>query len=231
MCSTAPSSAATSSSAPARSVSTSLGLEIGGAREAAIEMRRRDLHPPEREIAEAGIELRLRMAREEAPAHARVVGAVALDLREGAEHGQARMGQRIALAGLGEQHRGAAVDLDVGGMGRKPRDQDQRRAVDVGRDVDQRGERVAGIAVERRRACRRGSPAAGSWRSAFGIEIGWRRRAFRQAVGHRRRAKASAVACSVSRHADAVHRPPNPFICLNFSPPLSHIRAGSHGLA
>ena len=49
------------------------------------------------------------MARQEAPAHARIVGAVARDLRQAPEHREARMGERIALAGLGEQDRGAAV--------------------------------------------------------------------------------------------------------------------------
>src|SRR5690349_16094185 len=47
--------------------------EVGGAREAAIEMRRCDGHAPEREVGEAGIELRLRMAAEKPPAHTRLV--------------------------------------------------------------------------------------------------------------------------------------------------------------
>ena len=51
------------------------GGKIGGAGKAAVEMRRDDLHAPEGEVGEAGIELRLRMAGEEAAADARIVGA------------------------------------------------------------------------------------------------------------------------------------------------------------
>ena len=60
------------------------------------------------------------------------------------------MRERVAFAGLGEQQRGAAVALQIGGMGGKLRDKDQRRTVDVRRHVDQRGERMTGVAVERR---------------------------------------------------------------------------------
>ena len=176
--------------------------QIRGAREAAIEMRRGDSHAPEREIAEAGVKLRLRMAREEAPPHARLVGALLLDAREGAEHGQARMRQRIALAGLGEQHRGAAVGLEVRRMGGKPRGQDHRRAVHVGRDLHQRGERMAGIAVERAERAGPGRPQQGLG-ERLRIEVGGRPRAFGQAVRHRagqQRRLASVIASLPSVH-------------------------------
>ena len=65
------------------------------------------------------------MAGEEAPAHARLVGILGGDPRDMAEHGQARMSERIALAGLGQQDRGAAVDLDVRRMGGQARHQDE----------------------------------------------------------------------------------------------------------
>ncbi len=146
----APSSASISGSAPAMSVSTSAAAKIGGAGKAAIEMRRDDAHAPEREVAEAGIELRLRMARQEAAADAGIVGAFARDRRKTAQHRQARMRQGVALAGLGQQQRGAAIDFEIGGVGGQLRHQDQRRAVDIGRHIDQRGEGIAGIAVERR---------------------------------------------------------------------------------
>jgi len=72
--------------------------QVGGAGEAAIEMRRHGVEPPERKIREAGIELGFRMAGEEAPPQARLIASVARDPNEGAEQSQPRMRQRIALA-------------------------------------------------------------------------------------------------------------------------------------
>ncbi len=70
------------------------------------------------------------MAGEEAPPQPRLVRGVARHLNECAEQSQARMRQRVALAARREQQRGAAVDFEIGGVGGKPRDEDQRRAVD-----------------------------------------------------------------------------------------------------
>ncbi len=67
------SSASIRFSAPAISVMHVGGFQIGGAGKAAIEVGGDDVEPPEREIAEAGIKLRFRMAGEEAPAQARLV--------------------------------------------------------------------------------------------------------------------------------------------------------------
>ena len=53
------------------------GPEVGRPREAAVEMGGGDLQAPEREIAEARIELGLGMARQEPTAHARIVLRVA----------------------------------------------------------------------------------------------------------------------------------------------------------
>ena len=183
ICAMASASVSTSAAASATSVSTSARGEIGGAGEAAVEMRRDDSHAPERKVAEAGIELGLRMAREKPSANARFLGAVARDRHKIAQHGEAGMRQRIAFAGLGQQQRGAAVNFEVGGMGGEPRYQDQRRAVAVGRDIDQRGERVAAVAVERRQR-----PGAGGAQQRLGHllrhEIRRRPRVFRYAARH-----------------------------------------------
>ena len=148
------------------------GSEIGGAGKAAIEMRGYRIEPPEREIGEAGVKLRFRVSGEEAAAHSRLLRRVARHLDEAAEQRQPRMRQRVALAGRGEQHRGAAVRFQIGGMGRKPRNEDQRRAVDVGRDIDQRSERMAGIAVDASPASRPASSATASLATDFGSKSG-----------------------------------------------------------
>ena len=148
------------------------------------------------------------MSREEAAAHARLVRAIALDSRKNAEHGQARVRERIALAGLGQEYRGAAVGFQIGRMRRKPRGKDQWRAVHVRRDVDQRGERVAGIAVERAQGA-----GAGHAQQRLGksnrIEVGGRPRAFRETI----RQPAGQRLCHFGRH----RTPPKCFICHDFS--------------
>src|SRR6516165_9787912 len=78
------------------------GGEIGGAGEAGIKVRRFRCQSPERKVSEAGIKLRLWMARKESPTHPRFLGVVTRNLCEPAEHRQARMRERIALAGRGK---------------------------------------------------------------------------------------------------------------------------------
>src|SRR3569623_214677 len=173
-----------------------LGFEVGGAGKAAIEMRRDDLHAPKREIGETGIELRLGMVREETPAQPRLVGRLPRHRRKASQHRQPRMRQSVALAGFGQQHRGAAVGLEVGGVGGKPRGQDDRGTVGIGADIAQRGEGVPGIAVQSRQ--RSAADAAQQFLShGFGVEIGRLRRGFRQAIRHGTRKRAGSFAHGV----------------------------------
>ncbi len=58
--------------------------------------------------------------------------AAALDGFGEALKGQARMGERIALAGLAGQQGNALVGLERPGVGRERRDENDRRAVRVG---------------------------------------------------------------------------------------------------
>ena len=79
-------------------------------------MRGFNSHAPERKIGKAGIELGLWMARQKTPAQTRFVSYVTRNLCKPAKHGQPRMGERIALAGGGEQHRCASVRFKIGGV-------------------------------------------------------------------------------------------------------------------
>ncbi len=94
------------------------------------------------------------------------------------------MRERIALAARRKQQRGAGVDFEIGGVRGEPRNQDQRRAVGVGRDIDQRRERMPGIAVDgrKRAGARRPQQIFGD---SFGIEARCPRGVLRQAIGHR----------------------------------------------
>ena len=95
------------------------------------------------------------------------------------------MGEGVALAGRGQQHRARGIVFEIGGVGGELGDQNQRRAVDVGGDVNQRGERMAGVAVDRRERARAGRP-----NSAFATAVASNRRparAFRQAIRHEAR--------------------------------------------
>ena len=95
---------------------------VGGkarrAGEAAVEMRLRHLHPPEGEVAEVDVQLRLGVAGEEARLRRPVrVAAGSVILRRGAGDRQPGMGERVAGAGLGEQQRAAPVGVEVAGVG------------------------------------------------------------------------------------------------------------------
>ena len=114
--------------------------------------------------------------------------ALARDRREHAQHRKPGMRQRIALADLGQQQRGAAVAFQIGGMRGKPRHQDQRRTVGIGRHVDQRGERVAAVAIERRQRAGAGGAQQGLGhfqRHEIRRRLGILRRAARHGAGQR----------------------------------------------
>jgi len=124
--------------------------EIGRAGEAGIEMCGFDSHAPKRKIGKAGIELGLWMPRQKTPAQVRFVSRVTCNLCKPAEHGQPRMRERITLSGGSEQDRCATVRFKIGGMAGKPGYQDQRRPIAVGCDIDERADRMSGVAVDRR---------------------------------------------------------------------------------
>ena len=144
--------------------------EIGGAREAAVEMRRtrsscartRNRRSRHRARTSGG-------GRETGGAARRLVASRGRrtispsTVRRGCASGS-------PLPVVGEQDRGAAVDLDIGGVGRQARDQDHRRAVDVGRDVDQRGERMPGVAVEGRQRSGADRAQQAPWRRLSGAK-------------------------------------------------------------
>jgi hypothetical protein len=141
MCSTAPRSPDTRASEIEEEF---VPRQRRGLGKAPVEVARIRIEGEEAEIGEVGVELGLGMAGQEPLADARFVGAGGA-----AGHGQARMGQRIALAADGEQQRAARVLVEVARMRREPRHQHQGRAVVVGRDGDERGEGRAVLGVER----------------------------------------------------------------------------------
>ena len=144
------------------------GTEIGGTGKAAVEMRRCNVHAPEGEIAEAGIELRL---RDGAPGSGGGCGRSSAPSRSTGAKAPSTVSRGCARASplpvLGQQQRGAAVELQIGGVGGQLRHQDQRRAVGIGGDIDQRGKGVAGIAVQRRQR-----PGAGRAQQGLGHRHG-----------------------------------------------------------
>ncbi len=107
MWATAPGSDSASASRPARSVS-SLRRQRRRLGKAAVEVPGPDLEAEEREIREVGIERGLRVAGEEPRPHTGL-GATFGTPR----HGQARMGQGVALAAGREQQRAARIGLQV----------------------------------------------------------------------------------------------------------------------
>src|SRR5260370_42123625 len=101
------------------------GLRVGGGGKPAVEMRRHDLQPPEREVAEAGVEPGLRRAGEKAPPYPRRVRRILRDVGESTEDGEPRMGEGIAFSGGCQQYGSARINLDIGRVGGQPRYQDQ----------------------------------------------------------------------------------------------------------
>ena len=116
----------------------SIRLQIDDAAEAGDEMRALELHLVEREVAEAREHLGFRLVSEIAPARVRAFG-----LRRQAHQHHPRALQRIALLALVEHQRHARVGEDVLGVQRELRDQQQRRSVGCGRNVNQRTVRIA----------------------------------------------------------------------------------------
>ena len=85
------------------------------------------------------------MAGEKPPPDVILVGP-----RGAAHDRQSGMGERVALAALRQEDGGALILLEVLGVGREPRHQEQRRAVVIGRDRDERSEGKAAGTFERR---------------------------------------------------------------------------------
>src|SRR5712671_624042 len=102
------------------------GLEVCGAGEPAVEMRRHDMQPPKREVAEAGIEPGFRMAAEKPPLYPRCVRRISPDVRESTKDCEPRVGEGIAFSGGCQQYGSTRVDLDIGRVGGQSRYQDQR---------------------------------------------------------------------------------------------------------
>jgi hypothetical protein len=71
----------------------------------------------------------------------------------------ARMVQRVAaVVGARQQERGARVVGKVPGVARQRRHQEQRRAVEIAGDADQRGQRAAPLRLQRRQSAGSGEP-------------------------------------------------------------------------
>ena len=198
------------------------GRQIGRAREAAIEMRRDDRHAPEREVAEAGIKLRLRMAREETPAHARVVGAVASRCARTcrARSGADAPADRPCRSRRAGPRRGRPLPgWRCGSRAARSGSPASRRGRSRPSPARRTGGRYCGRACP---ACRPGSPAAGSWPSAFGSKSAGGRAALGQAVRHR-----AGQGRAWLRHSALLIRSPNSAKCFirhDFSQPLPQLR-------
>ena len=164
MCATAPASASISS-VGAGNIGQHVGSgEIRGAGKAAIEMRGNRRQPPERRSRRSRHRARISDdGRGSGGANAPRPCRRAPTWMKAPSRVRRGMRQRIAFAGGGEQQRGAAVGFEIGGVGGKPRHQDHRRAVAVGRDIDERCEGMAGIAVECRERRPRGWRATAPW--------------------------------------------------------------------
>ena len=170
MCATAPASAAIKLRRAVDRRQHVGGIEVGGAGKAAIEMRGHHGEAPERKVGEAGIQLhfgwRARKRR-----RARISSGASRSRRaklpSTVRRGWASGSPRPTAANSSEPR---ASCFEVRGMGRKARNQNQRRTVAVGRDVNQGSERMAGIAVDGRQCPRPRCPQQGLG-ERFGLEI------------------------------------------------------------
>jgi hypothetical protein len=115
-----------------------LPRQVDDAPEPGHEVRARERDAIEREILEVRESRRLRLPRQIAAADMRVVGACGA-----AHHHDARTLQGVALLALVEHERDARIGQDVFRVQRETRNQQDRRAVEVGRDIDQRAIRIA----------------------------------------------------------------------------------------
>src|SRR5690606_17465354 len=119
-----------------------------GLAEAAVETGALDLQPEKREVAETYIKLRLGVAVEVAPLGANAFGCSRLKLSGAANQRDARIGEGIALAWLADEQRAARIGKDRLRVGRKLRDEDERRAVRIGRHPHPACQRHARVRIE-----------------------------------------------------------------------------------
>ena len=122
----------------------SAAVSGAGAAEAAVEVDAPDVEPAQRHVAEAHVELRLRIAPR--VAFAPVLALAQADL---AVERDAGVVERVAApAAARKQQRGAGIGGEIAGVAGELRHQEHRRAVPVARHADQRRQR--GAVVERR---------------------------------------------------------------------------------
>ena len=161
--------------------------KIGGAAEAAVQMRRLDRDTKEAEIGEIGIEARFRMPREKARAQASRSSS-SLDPFGAADNREARMRQRIAAArrieGRIEKQGKPRIGVKMPRMRGEPRQQKNRTSIRRGRDIDERGEgrgRRRSHRGERRGPCR----AQEQLGFGDGVEFRLQMSVFHLSSGHR----------------------------------------------
>ena len=144
------------------------GLEIDDAAEARDQMRAGEREPVEGEIGEADKHLGLGLALEIAPPRVAVVGR-----RRRAHQHDAGALQGIARLALVDHQRDPRIGQHVLGVHGEPRDQQQRRPIGGGRDVNQGAVGIAGPRHQRRQ---RGAAALAQklLGGRLGVEIGCR---------------------------------------------------------
>src|SRR5271163_383924 len=130
------------------------GLERAGAAEPAIEMHALDSQPEHAEIGKPRIQSRLPIALQ----IPRLGAARRFEIDPPAKR-DAGMVQRVAaVAGAGQQERGARIASQVPGVARQRRHQEQRRAVEIAGDADQCGQGTAALRLQRRQRAGSGEP-------------------------------------------------------------------------
>ena len=140
-------------------------LKVDDAAETSDQMRGLERHQIEGEVAKAREHLRLRLAIEIAAARLRVLRGSG-----GSHEHDAGPLQGIARLALVDHERDARIGENVLGVHGKARDQQQRRTVGRGRDIDQR---AVGIARggHQRRQCPRAALAQKLLGGGRGVEI------------------------------------------------------------
>ena len=182
--------------------------EVDNPAEPRHEMRVQGLEPLEREILEAGINLRLRVAGEEPPLRSLGFPACcAVALTADARMQPADRPRRSRKTGSRPR-----VRLDIARMHREARDQDDGRAIDVGGGRHQRGvgppvlrSSVARLANRATRASRRASAAASKGFPLRPVRLAIRLAAIPRsyAPGSARRIEAAKAILSYSAHSAA----------------------------
>ena len=149
MCASASASASTSACASEHSGHEVISFQVGGASEAGIEMGRHDAQSPERKVREARIQPRLRMTRQKAPAQPRSAASRRPTGAQGAQYRQAEdgpAGRRRPADTRSSDARPSFSRFAVWVARRETKISGEPSTV-CG-DVNQRSERVAGIAVD-----------------------------------------------------------------------------------